>query len=143
MQPFHKEKEEALHLQRIGPLRSPSFPSIFAMQKSTHRPQGYRKLAKLMGPYPEIAIFRRFGSLTMFNLMRLQTELVAIDDQLQRIGEQDDMSADSNISSYSTDFYALNTAKPPDDAQLLLLEQSRLKLEQYCKVPSIIYIRGI
>lgn len=110
------------------------------MQKATHKPQGYRKLAKLMGPHPEIAIFRRFDSLTMFNLMRLQAELVAIDDQLQRIGEQDDLSADSNISSYSTDFYALNTSKPPDDAQLQLLEQSRVKLEQYCKVLSIIYI---
>lgn len=84
-----------------------------------------------MGPYPEVAIFRRFGSLTMLSLMRLQAELVALEDQLQRISEQDDMSKDPNISSYSIDFYALNTSQPPDDVQLKLLEQSRIKLEQY------------
>lgn len=91
--------------------------------------RGYPKLANLMGPYPEIAIFRRFGSLTMLNLMSLQAELLVIEDELQKVQREDNASKDSE--TYSTNFHALNHSVYPNNHQRLLLESSRKKLEEY------------
>jgi len=43
----------------------------------------YSKLASLMGPHPELAIFRRFSTLNAQNLLYLQTELVHPKRKLQ------------------------------------------------------------
>ena len=68
----------------------------------------------------------------MLNLMKLQAELVALEDQIRRIGERDDASKNTNQASYSTDFYALNNpSADDDDAQRVLLKNSRIKLEEY------------
>lgn len=93
--------------------------------------RGYPKLANLMGPYPEIAIFRRFSSLTMLNLMSLQAELLEIEDKLQTCQKEDDASSDLEISTFSTSFCALNHSQSPKNRQRVLLESSRDKLEQY------------
>ena len=107
-------------------------PFLKTMAAQARSPRGYHKLAGLMGLYPEAAIFRRFGSLTMLNLMKLQAELVALEDQIRRIGERDDASKNPNEASYSIDFYALNNPGADDDeAQRVLLENSRIKLEEY------------
>ncbi|KAL5327905.1 hypothetical protein ACEPPN_005611 [Leptodophora sp. 'Broadleaf-Isolate-01'] len=44
---------------------------------------GYPKLADLMAQYNQAAIFRRFRSLNLFNLMRMQAELVELEDRLR------------------------------------------------------------
>lgn len=93
--------------------------------------RGYPKVAQLMGSYPDVAIFRRFGSLTVFNLMRLQAELLVIEDELRSIQVANDFSSDPDVCSYSTDFRKLNDSKEPDNAQRLLMDQSLHKLEQY------------
>lgn len=93
------------------------------MPEPARSPQDYRRVAKFMSLYPETAIFRRFGSLTMLNLMKLQAELLALEDQIRRIGERDDASETPNEANYSIDFH--------DEAQRTLLEDSRVKLEQY------------
>lgn len=93
--------------------------------------RGYPKVARLMGSYPDVAIFRRFGSLTMFNLMRLQAELLVIEDELRSIQVANNLSSDPDVYSYSTDFRKLNDSKQPDNAQRLLMDQSLQKLEQY------------
>lgn len=68
-----------------------------------------------MGPYQEIAIFRRLGSLTMLNLMSLQAELVALEVKIWNAGMADDESQNPDSRAYSTDFSALHNAKAPND----------------------------
>ncbi|KAL2066006.1 hypothetical protein VTL71DRAFT_2077 [Oculimacula yallundae] len=48
---------------------------------------GYPKLADLMARHGEVAIFRRFRSLNLFNLMRLQAKIVTIERKLRKILE--------------------------------------------------------
>ena len=59
-------------------------------------PDGYPKLSALMSKDEDFIIFRRFSNLNARNLLYLQDELVtlekrldSIDNDLQRIGEQD------------------------------------------------------
>ncbi|KAG4441732.1 hypothetical protein IFR05_002775 [Cadophora sp. M221] len=46
---------------------------------------GYPKLADLMAQYNQAAIFRRFRSLNLFKLMRMQAELVELEDRLREV----------------------------------------------------------
>ena len=86
-----------------------------------------------MGPHQNAAIFRRFGSLTMLNLMGLQAELLDLEIQLQDTIKEDDESSDTRVQNYSSDFYELYRSEPPNKLQKELLETSRDKLERYCK----------
>ena len=98
--------------------------------------KGYPKLATLMGEFPEVAIFRRFGTLTMLNLMRLQAELVEIEEKL-RIKQLQDDFASLDTEKYSTIFSTLNKSKASKEGdkdhpnQMALLELSRTKLTEY------------
>jgi hypothetical protein len=93
--------------------------------------QGYPKLAVLMGEFPEVAIFRRFGTLTMINLMSLQAELIQIEEQLRTKQLQD------RNETYSTNFSTLNNTAisqpgaPNHPNQAYLLDLSRRKLSEY------------
>ena len=104
-----------------------------AQNVPTERLRGYPKLARLMGPYPDIAIFRRFGSLTMLNLMRLQAELLAIEEKLRLVQAEISISKDPDINSYCQDFQKINNPKLANNELLSLMEDSCQKLEQYSK----------
>ena len=95
--------------------------------------RGYPKLAKLMGPCPDIAIFRRFGSLTTLNLMRLQAELLVIEEKLRLVQAENGISKDPDVNSYCQDFQKINRSEAPNNEQLLLMEDSLQKLGQYSK----------
>ena len=45
----------------------------------------YQKLSKFMGTWPEMNVFRRFGTLQAQNLLFLQAELSHLEDQLEDI----------------------------------------------------------
>src|SRR2546429_531863 len=98
--------------------------------------KGYPKLATLIGEFPDVAIFRRFGTLTMLNLMRLQAELIEIEEDLRLKQLQDD-AAGQATEKYSTIFSTLNKSKMSKEGdkdhptQLALLESSRVKLIEY------------
>ena len=84
-----------------------------------------------MGPRPEAAIFRRFGSLTAINLLSLQAELIDLEVQLRDTWKEDDESPDPDVQLYSVDFWTLHRSKSPNNLQLELLLRSRDKLQQY------------
>lgn len=73
--------------------------------------EGYAKLASLMGPHPEVAILRRFGALNAQNLLYLQAELVALEDDLRAIAAEDSASDDPDRAIYSRDWYTLSKSK--------------------------------
>ena len=90
-----------------------------------------------MGPYPEVAVFRRFGSLNMLNLMSCQAELIQLEDQYRVICEVDDTSSSETLNMLSSDFHLLRESKAPNDTQKAMLSQIRSKLFEYStKTPS-------
>lgn len=73
--------------------------------------EGYAKLASLMGAHPEVAILRRFGALNTQNLLYLQAELVALENDLRQFSHEDSTSQDPNRELYSRDWYSLSMSK--------------------------------
>lgn len=94
--------------------------------------RGYSKLAALMGSYPEAAIFRRFGTLNMLNLLRLQAELTDLEFQLQDIRSEDETDPRSLQYSFAVDFRAMKESEGTgDDLQWKKLSEIGKKLNQY------------
>ena len=97
----------------------------------------YPKLAIVMGEDPDVAIFRRFGALNALILMRLQAELIQIEEGLQTQQPRDDAPAQPQEDA-STKSSRLNVEqairegdeKPPN--QIALLELAQAKLNTYC-----------
>ena len=100
------------------------------------RLKGYPKLAILMGENPDVAIFRRFGTMSALNLMRLQAELIDIEEKLRAQQLKDDKASLPN-GEYSTYFLKLNLEKPTKEGeqghpnQMALLELAQTKLILY------------
>lgn len=93
--------------------------------------QGYQKLARLLGRYPEAAIFRRFGSLEMITLLSLQAKLVVLEREFRDICYQDDISSVAEVKEYSTYFLKLHGAQAPHDAQLKKLDEIKEAMKEY------------
>lgn len=98
-----------------------------------YKPQGYHKLAVLMGTLcDEAAIFRRFGALNMVNLLSLQAELVALQVDFQDICHEDDHSNDPTDRLFSSCFRTLrNSNGAVNDEQWQKLLVIRRKLSEY------------
>lgn len=92
-------------------------------------PRGYHRLADLMGHYPEAAIFRRFGSLNMLNLLSLQAELIDLQVQFRDIWAEDEGSPDDCEKQFSTYFRTLR--KSEDSLQFTMLLSIREKIKEY------------
>jgi hypothetical protein len=58
-----------------GSLGSKTVPSASQESIVVEHPTGYHRLGALMGSSRRMSIFRRFGNLTMLNLLTLQAEL--------------------------------------------------------------------
>lgn len=101
--------------------------------------QGYQKLAHLMGKFPDHAIFRRFGWLSMLNLMRLQAELMKLEEDLRERQMKDRIIQEKqglkDGKTYATSFEALAEAKlgKGGEKQSDLMERSTAKLHEYSK----------
>ena len=96
------------------------------------KPRGYPKLAALMGSHQETAIFRRFGTLNMLNLLSLQAELTDLEVQLHDIIKRDETSGDSDRMLYAISFRELRAhAKDGDDLHWQTLLDMRAKLQEY------------
>lgn len=68
---------------------------------------GYAKIGSLMGEYPEVAIFKRFGALNMENLLFLQAELHDLETRLRELQRADLESGLLDQRNYSRDWYML------------------------------------
>lgn len=96
------------------------------------KPRGYPKLAALMGSHQETAIFRRFGTLNMLNLLSLQAELTDLEGQLENIVKGDETSGDADRILHAIDFRELRAhAKDGDDLHWQMLLAIRAKLQEY------------
>lgn len=68
---------------------------------------GYEALARVMGTYPQVAIFRRFGALNLQNLIYLQAEIASLEHQLQLMAAEDNLHPERAL--FSRDWYELAT----------------------------------
>ncbi|KAK3320511.1 hypothetical protein B0T19DRAFT_477768 [Cercophora scortea] len=95
--------------------------------------QGYAKLVKLITTSPGIAIFRKFSSLNLLNLLRLQAELHDLEYQLEEArGEDNSAVDDPNRPHYRSSFRTMiRNAEDGDSVQYELLLEIGKKLEQY------------
>jgi hypothetical protein len=94
---------------------------------------GYPELSALMGSYPEIAIFRRFMTLNMRNVLYLQAELIHLEQELSDICAEDKQSADPVRQSYQRSWSTLEESvrSGGDHLQWTKFLQIRERLEKY------------
>jgi hypothetical protein len=107
-------------------------PALANLPRTQAIPDGYPKLANLMGNYAEMAIFRRFGDLNYLNALSIQAELLELQVQLKDICHEDNHCSDPDRLMYSKYFHALrNSEGGRGGDQLEKIMQIRAKLDQY------------
>jgi hypothetical protein len=98
---------------------------------------GYDILAHLMGAYPELSIFRRFGALNARNVLYLQAELTDLETKLLQAEKVDLESGHVDRKIYSRDWRTLSEsvdATNGDGTQWTIFLRIREKLREYSKV---------
>jgi hypothetical protein len=95
---------------------------------------GYPKLAKLMSAKPSTAIFRRFSTLSVLNVLRMQAELQDLEYQLWKTIEEDIRSNNKAREGYSSDFRLMRDwVELGDSEQSEMLDDIAKKLGVYSK----------
>lgn len=95
---------------------------------------GYDKLASVMGLFPDVAIFRRFATMNVKNILYLQAELMHLEKQLDEAAQADTMSGDINRREYHRAWFALSRAEllpHGNGRQWKIFLQIREVLQQY------------
>jgi hypothetical protein len=99
---------------------------------------GYPRLASIMGAYPEVGVFRRFGALNAQNLLYLQAELTCLENELRNQEKSDLESGDQERSIYGRDWQTLAESIDSNASQQWkLFLRIREKLNEYseCLIP--------
>jgi len=93
----------------------------------------YPKLSDFMGSWPDVAIFRRFGSLNAQNLLFLQAEISHLERELQIIREREEKSEDEKGILAQRNWFELSQATEDGDpcAQWAVIQDIREKLKEY------------
>jgi hypothetical protein len=99
-----------------------------ALEYGTPDSPGYHTLASLMGRDGEYAIFRKFSSLNMLNLMTLQAELLELENRYKETLYMDERN-EKGIP-LATSFMALRKS---NSRQKEVLEEIRKKLDEYSR----------
>jgi hypothetical protein len=93
---------------------------------------GYERLSRLIGTYPELAIFRKFSTLCAKLLLYKQAELQHLENELRIISQID--ARDPKKSVYTVSWGALNKAPKEhgDDLQKQKILEIDEKMDKYC-----------
>ena len=95
---------------------------------------GYNILAHLMGAYPELSIFRRFGALNARNILYFQAELADLENKLHAAEKADLESGHVDRKIYSRDWRTLSESVDAADgngSQWEIFLRIREKLREY------------
>jgi|SRR5947207_3430046 len=104
---------------------------------------GYDKLAALIGKYPSLAIYRRFGALSAKVLLSMQAELAHLETELSIITQRN--SSDPEKARFDVSWEALNQASSEGaaDLQRKVILQIQEKLSIYrryiCKLSTVVH----
>ena len=99
-------------------------------------PEGYSRLASLMGTHKGTAVFRRFGTLNALNLLYLQAELTNLENTLRQQAKADAESGHFERSIYARDWETLSESMAAENQhcpQWNTFLQVRKKLDTYSK----------
>lgn len=108
-----------------------------ALEYGTPDAPGYHTLASLMGRDGEYAIFRKFSSLNMLNLMTLQAELLELENKYKDTLYMDERN-EKGIP-LATSFMALRKS---NSRQKEVLGEIRKKLDEYSRRQRPLMVRG-
>ena len=75
--------------------------------------EGYAKLALLMGQFPDVAIFKRYGTLNNLNLLYLQARMENLEAKLRSFAYEDENSNTMPRMYYSKDWFCLKESISP------------------------------
>ncbi|KAI0551698.1 hypothetical protein F4679DRAFT_537667 [Xylaria curta] len=93
---------------------------------------GYRRLADYMSWHPSAAIFERFRSANILNLLGLQAEISCLQDELIKTTAADEAQADEAVrKEYQYDWSALQDGEGGNSRQKELIMRLRKVLEEY------------
>ena len=84
-----------------------------------------------MGSLPREAIFRRFGALSMQNLLYLQVELVELESQFRACSRKNSQSEDPEKANFDIDWWPLAHHNDGNEEQWILALRIREKLKEY------------
>ena len=92
---------------------------------------GYDKLAALIGKYPSLGIYRRFGALSAKVLLNMQAELAHLETELRIITQRN--SSDPEKARFDVSWEALSQASSEGaaDLQRKVILQIQEKLSIY------------
>ncbi|MCJ1242533.1 hypothetical protein MMC14_010541 [Varicellaria rhodocarpa] len=94
-------------------------------------PNGYARMADMVGQYPETAIFSRFARLNAKNLLYMQAELVQMEYELDTVAFEDSQGDDPNRRSFQAYVYNMKKARGPDSLQWRMVLEIRQRLKEY------------
>jgi hypothetical protein len=93
---------------------------------------GYERLSRLIGTYPELAIYRKFSTLCAKLLLYKQAELQHLENELRIISQMD--ARDPKKSVYAVSWEAMNDASEEggEDLQKQKILEIDDKMDKYC-----------
>lgn len=101
--------------------------------------EGYDALGAMMGAFPGLSIFRKFGALNSRHVLFLQAQLVEKEGKLLSAIANDRDSQDEDRKSFSFNFDAMMSSEkvPPnnEDSQRELMLEIGPLLRSYCICP--------
>ena len=115
--------------------------------------EGYAHMGRLMGERPDVAIFRSFSAFSAENLLYLQAELVALENDLRVAQASDKTSLHAQRRRYGVDWMRLSGSleeetsehRGADDGmQWATVLEMRAKLKEYraCLFPFRTMVAG-
>jgi hypothetical protein len=94
--------------------------------------EGYACAAAFMHHNSEMAIFRRFSTISNQNLLYLQAELVELEFDLAQLVKEDQKPGHPNRPRYAKDWWYLShSGRDGDGAQWQKVLEIRAKLKEY------------
>lgn len=94
----------------------------------------YPKLSKLMGSYPDVALFRKFGDLNAQNLLFLQAELTHLEEKLKFLRFDELRSEDPKALQRQQSWWSLSGNADDDEEpsqEWEIIREIREKLKEY------------
>jgi hypothetical protein len=108
------------------------------------RRAGYDSLALLLSRYPELAIFRKFGRLSMKCILYRQAEIIHLEKELETLAKAN--SLDPEKLPLTKDWYRFANAQDPDFDichQRAKVDELQTKLQQYRKFAALIHAEQV
>ena len=100
--------------------------------------EGYAQIAGFMGHACEMAIFRRFSTLSLQNLLYLQAELVELESELVQLANEQQQPGHPNKPYYKTNWWFLSHSEDDGDGkQWQKVLEIRAKLKEYRESHSV------